>query len=349
MSERSSIVAASFKNNEAQVIDFTDKNIKVADLQILKALGKTALLCDPVIYQSRVVALVVFGASKTAGETYLQETSLRSTLHQLYIEQEVHATRSDINNQEFYYQQKIREAVHEANNPLSIIKNYLKILSLKQEEDSELHEEIKVIETEIERVKQILNKLSNNSEPEDKASSLDLNKIITGINKVFSASIPAEKALTIELDLDPKLPFILGKENSLKQILINLLKNAEEACVENGLIKVETRSNVNMNQINYVLINIIDNGPGITEDIMRNLFMPGNTSKDGSHSGSGLAVVKNFIEELGGIISCQSDQRGTTFALLLPRPEGSPLPKSNDDLDIVNTNDSASKVYDFKR
>ena len=81
------------------------------------------------------------------------------------------AAHSAINNQEFYYQQKIREAVHEANNPLSIIKNYMKILSLKQEEDSELHEEIKVIETEIERVRQILNKLGNNSEPEDKASS----------------------------------------------------------------------------------------------------------------------------------------------------------------------------------
>jgi len=349
LSENPSKVAASYQNNKAIVLEAADTNIKVADLQILKALGKTALLCDPVIYKNKVVALVVFGVNEMGGKAYLQETTLRNTLHQLYIEQEVLTAHSAINNQEFYYQQKIREAVHEANNPLSIIKNYMKILSLKQEEDSELHEEIKVIETEIERVRQILNKLGNNSEPEDKASSLDLNKIITGINKVFSASIPEEKAITIELDLDPKLPFILGKENSLKQILINLLKNAAEACVENGAIKVETRSNLNMNQVNYVMINIIDNGPGITESIMQNLFMPGNTSKDDSHTGSGLAVVKNFVEELGGIISCQSDQRGTTFALLLPRPEGSPLPKSNDDVDNVNTSDSESKVYDFKR
>ncbi len=351
LSEHPSMIATSFQSNEARVLGAADKDIKVADLQILKALGKTALLCDPVVYKSKVVALIVFGVNEPGGEAYLQETTLRNTLHHLYIEQEAHASHSAINNQEFHYQQKIREAVHEANNPLGIIKNYLKILSLKQEEDSELHEEIKVIETEIERVRQILTKLGNNSEPEDKESSVDLNKIITGINKVFSASIPEDKAITVELDLDPELPFILGKENSLKQILINLLKNAAEACVEveNGVIKVETRSNLNMNQINYVVINIIDNGPGIAENIMQNLFKLGNTSKDESHSGSGLAVVKNFVEELGGIISCQSDQRGTTFALLLPRPEGSPLPKGNDDADILNSNDSASKVYDFKR
>jgi nitrogen-specific signal transduction histidine kinase len=343
LSDRPSAVAASYQANEARVIGMAYKHIKVADLQILKALGKSALLCDPVVYKSKVVALLVFGVNESGGAAYLQETPLRNTLHQLYIEQEVQASHSAINNQEFYYQQKIREAVHEANNPLGIIKNYLKILSLKQEKDSELNEELKVIETEIERVRQILNKLGNNSESEDKENPLDLNKIITGINKVFSGSIPDEQDIKIELDLDPNLPFILGKENSLKQILINLLKNAVEACVDNGLIKIETRNNFNMNQINYVMINIIDNGPGITEDIMQNLF------KLDGHSGSGLAVVKNFMDELGGLISCQSDQRGTIFTLLLPRSEGSPLSKSNSDVDIISSNNSASKVYDFKR
>lgn len=355
LSENPSMVSACFQNGEARVLEEEQDGLKVADLQILKALGKSALLCDPIIYKNKVIALIVFGVNKAAGESYLQESAIRNTLHHIYIEQESKTTSKAVNDQEFYYQQKIREAVHEANNPLSIIKNYLKILSLKQEEDSELNEEIKVIETEIERVKQILGKLGNNSEPEDEDSSLDLNKIITGINKVFSASISSgssdlsEKPISIELDLDPKLPFVLGKENSLKQILINLLKNAAEACTEDGLIRVETRSNINMNQLNYVLINIIDNGPGIDESVMQNLFKPGNTSKGESHTGSGLAIVKNFMDELGGIISCQSDQRGTTFALLLPRPEGSPQIKSDAGTNIENSNNSPSKVYDFKR
>ncbi|PCJ43586.1 MAG: hypothetical protein COA71_01565 [SAR86 cluster bacterium] len=349
LSENPSIIAASYQNAEAKVCSVENNDLKVADLQILSALGKSALLCDPIVYKNKVVALIVFGVNKTEGESYLHKTALRNTLHHLYIEQESKILPNTVNSQEFHYQQKIREAVHEANNPLSIIKNYLKILSLKQEEDSELHEEIKVIETEIERVKQILSKLGNNSEPEDKASSLDLNKIITSINKVFSASIPEEKSISIEIDLDPKLPFVLGKENSLKQILINLLKNAAEACVENGLIRVETRSNINFNQVNYVLINIIDNGSGISENVMQNLFKPGNTSKGDSHTGSGLAIVKNFMDELGGIISCQSDPRGTTFALLLPRPEGTPQIKNNTDTELENPNNSPGKIYDFKR
>lgn len=355
LSENPSMISACFQKGEAQVLNAEQDDLKVADLQLLKVLGKSAMLCDPIIYKNEVKALVVFGVNKITGESYLQENAIRNALHHLYIEQENKATSNAVNDQEFYYQQKIREAVHEANNPLSIIKNYLKILSLKQDEDSELNEEIKVIETEIERVKQILGKLGNNSEPEDKDSSLDLNKIITGINKVFSTSISSdssdlsEKPISIELDLDPKLPFILGKENSLKQILINLLKNAAEACTEDGLIRVETRSNINMNQVNYVLINIIDNGPGIDESVMQNLFKPGNTSKGESHTGSGLAIVKNFMDELGGIISCQSDQNGTTFALLLPRPEGSPQIKNDTGANTENPNNSPSKVYDFKR
>ena len=89
LSENPSKVAASYQNNEAIVLEAADTNMKVADLQILKALGKTALLCDPVIYKNKVVALVVFGVNEMGGKAYLQETTLRNTLHQLYIEQEV--------------------------------------------------------------------------------------------------------------------------------------------------------------------------------------------------------------------------------------------------------------------
>ena len=212
-----------------------------------------------------------------------------------------------------------------------------------------------MIEAEIERVKQILNKLGNNSASEDREKALDLNKIITGINKVFSASISRERALSVELDLDPELPLVLGKENSLKQVLINLLKNAVEACPEEGRIRIETRSNINLNQTNYVLINIIDNGPGIADEIMKNLFQQGNTTKGDSHTGSGLAIVKNFMDELGGLVSCQSDRKGTTFSLFLPRPEGSPLQSRTDNLTAKSTESPtesaslSSKVYDFKR
>jgi signal transduction histidine kinase len=348
LSDSPSLIATAYQDAAAKVLISGQEGLKVADQQIMSALGQSALLCDPVIYGNKVIALLLIGTSRTLAESYLQEVAIRNAMRRLYVQQANNNASNTLNDKEFHYQQKIREAVHEANNPLSIIKNYLKILSLKQEEDSELHEEIKVIETEIERVKQILNKLGSNSEPEDKAGSLDLNKIITAINKVFSASLSSEKAINIELDLDPKLPFVLGKENSLKQILINLLKNAAEACVENGQIRIETRSNINMNQINYVMIRIIDNGPGIAESIMQNLFKPGNTTKEDGHTGTGLAVVKTFMDELGGVISCQSDEKGTTFTLLLPRQDGF-IQKESGSNDQENSTNSASKVYDFKR
>tara|TARA_R110000824_G_scaffold336_4_gene1962 strand:- start:15644 stop:17824 length:2181 start_codon:yes stop_codon:yes gene_type:complete len=351
LSASPSLLAHCFQDAKALVFDAEHEDIKVADLQILSMLDKPAILCDPIIHKGKVRAMLVYGVNKAAGEDYLKATAMRNSLHQLFLEREGNGAKAAADNKQFYYQQKIREAVHEANNPLSIIKNYLQLLSLKQDEDSAIQEELKVIETEIERVKQILSKLGNNSETEDQDSALDLNKIITGINRVFSASISKSNAVSIELDLDPNLPFIKGKENSLKQLLINLLKNAVEACEKEGRVRIETRSNINLNQTNYVLINIIDNGPGIADGIMENLFQPGNTTKDDSHTGSGLAIVKNFMDELGGLISCQSDQHGTTFSLLLPKPEGSPLQSAVDRKNTTHTESesSPSKVYDFKR
>ena len=355
LSANPGLIAQCFVNGTAGLFDAHHEHIKVSDLQILSMLGRSALLCDPIIHKGKVLALIVYGANKTTGEAYLAASALRHSLHQLFVDHAAGGLQTPVNNREFYYQQKIREAVHEASNPLSIIKNYLQLLSLKQEEDSSVQEEIKVIETEIERVKQILNKLGNNSASEDREKALDLNKIITGINKVFSASISRERALSVELDLDPELPLVLGKENSLKQVLINLLKNAVEACPEEGRIRIETRSNINLNQTNYVLINIIDNGPGIADEIMKNLFQQGNTTKGDSHTGSGLAIVKNFMDELGGLVSCQSDRKGTTFSLFLPRPEGSPLQSRTDNLTAKSTESPtesaslSSKVYDFKR
>ncbi len=350
LGEKPSLIADSFLKAEAVVLDSDSENIKVADLQIISLMEGSVLLCEPLVHKGKTIALIVFGTGKAAAESFLKNSTLRLSLHQLFMELDGSQQLLSTNNNEFYYQEKIREAVHEANNPISIIKNYLQLFNIKQEQDSEVFEEIKVIETEIERVKQILNRLGNDEPATDAESPLDINKIITSINKVFKASIPKEKAISVELDLDPSMPFILGKENGLKQTLINLLKNAYEACGSEGRIAIETKSTVVVNQMNYVRINISDDGPGIENEVMQNLFQQSYTTKGDGHTGTGLMVVKNFMTEIGGLLSCQSDRAGTTFSLLLPRPKLEAT--ESQDRKNQNNNNSphpSSKVYDFKR
>jgi len=84
-----------------------------------------------------------------------------------------------------------------------------------------------------------------------------------------------------------------------------------------------------MNGNRYIQISVKDNGPGIPADILDNLYSPGNSSKGGEHTGSGLAIVSGLVDELGGQISCQTynssssannsqQQTGTEFSVLIP-------------------------------
>ncbi len=75
-----------------------------------------------------------------------------------------------------------------------------------------------------------------------------------------------------------------------------------------------------MNGQQYIELVIADTGPGMSEDVLANLFKPVNTTKGEKHSGLGLSICKNIIDKLGGMISCHKLQSGgTKFVILLPR------------------------------
>ncbi|MCD6526938.1 MAG: ATP-binding protein, partial [Desulfuromonas sp.] len=121
----------------------------------------------------------------------------------------------------------------------------------------------------------------------------------------------------LHLDLAPELQPITSYAGSLKQILINLLKNASEALPPQGSVWVSTRGQVYKNNRQYVEIEIRDDGPGIDGEILRQLFQPVTSTKKG-HSGLGLTIVKNLVDQLQGEISCSSSNAGTRFQILLP-------------------------------
>ncbi|MBT2988784.1 MAG: hypothetical protein B6D72_11320 [gamma proteobacterium symbiont of Ctena orbiculata] len=214
-----------------------------------------------------------------------------------------------------------RKIVHEANNPLGIINNYLHILGMKLGEDHEATEELEIIKEEISRVGKIILRIRDiPDEFEQQVKSIDVNQLIEDLNRLFQSSLFPVHNIVAELDLDSNLPNLATQRGHLKQILTNLIKNAVEAMPEGGKLGIATRGNAYINGKEHIEIQITDDGPGIDKEIMDQLFTPVTTTKGSSHSGLGLTIVKNLVDELSGFINCTSNSgMGTRFQLYLPR------------------------------
>jgi signal transduction histidine kinase len=219
-----------------------------------------------------------------------------------------------------------RKVVHEANTPLSIVKNYLKILERKLAEERLVQEELRIINEEIDRVAIMLGKLSDFSEPKvQRTDRLDINTLLSEIIRILQESLLLSPNIDLHLNPEPLLPKVTTDKNSLKQVFINLIKNAVEAMPEGGNLYISTRhaSNNLLHDINgdsgYVEVLISDDGPGIPNTIKSRLFEPFVTSKGEGHAGLGLSIVYNIVKELRGTITCESEEkRGTSFKIVLP-------------------------------
>ncbi len=129
-------------------------------------------------------------------------------------------------------------------------------------------------------------------------------------------------------DYDPSLPEIGGDRNQLIQVFMNLLSNAAHAVEqsERPSIRLTTayRPGVKLSlpgsgsRVNLPLeVQVIDNGPGIPEELMPSLFDPFVTTKR-SGKGLGLALVSKIVRDHGGVVECENHPKGALFRILLP-------------------------------
>ena len=320
---RSLVCAALLQNQTLHSGSAATETLPVIDKQLLNYCRSDFLLCAPLLYQGAPVGALVLGLNRNEIDPQANKPALLAGLcseiaaavhhHQ----QQMHAAASAEGNGDSL-QQKISEAVHEASNPLSIIRNYLEMLRIKLGEQHQAHADLELIKQEIDRVGTILLRLR---EPESTAASageISLNKLVTDIARIFQQSLCATHQITLELNLGDAIPPLRSSVTHLQQILTNLLKNAVEALPPNGRITLGTDSGVMVNGRLFAVVNVADNGPGIPETVMRQLFSPVISNKGAGHSGLGLSITKKLMDEIGGSIVCKSNRNGTQFQLLIP-------------------------------
>jgi len=318
-----------------------DSPLALIDEQIIHFLDKEGILCLPLRANGDSIGVILLGVDRAELDDFQRHRKLLD----LFIKQASVALHSNLlrrqNMQKIQSEGAIassdmaRRVAHEVNNPLSIIKNYLKILSMKLAGENVAQDEIRIINEEIDRIALILRTLTAFSRSRTpKLEQVDINALITDLVKITKDSMARNTGITMHTDLDPAIPKPVSEKDGLKQVLINLVKNAAEAMPGGGNIYLSTRrisaglqeeAGGTRNGVHsYVEIIIRDDGPGIADEIKERLFEPFVTSKKEGHSGVGLSIAFQTIKALGGTLACESEKgAGTTFKISLPVKDNS--------------------------
>ncbi|AIF53259.1 ATP-binding protein [Pelosinus sp. UFO1] len=194
---------------------------------------------------------------------------------------------------------------HEVRNPMTTVRGFLQMLSKKEYHSPHSHYYSLMIE-ELDRANEIITEFL--SLAKNKAVNLrylNLNHIINAIVPLIQADATvSNKVITLELS---EIPDLLIDEKEIRQIILNMVRNGLEAMQEKGEIKVRTYC-----EANQVVMEIADQGPGIKAEMLKNIGIPFQTTKD-SGTGLGLAVCYSIAARHNAKISVSTGVTGTQF------------------------------------
>jgi signal transduction histidine kinase len=210
--------------------------------------------------------------------------------------------------------QMAAKIAHEVNNPLAIIKTSLDLLNKQLPSGDDSKENLAMIEEEIRRIARIMRQLLDFSRPASELSLLQVNEVIQHLMK-FTAGDRSARRIESRLELADDLPLLRMSLDQLKQVLLNLIKNAQEAMPHGGTLHITTAR-----QHGGLVISIADTGMGIPPEHRALLFEPFFTTKRyGEGMGLGLSVSANIIKSYGGTIDVDSAPgKGTVFQIFMP-------------------------------
>jgi len=303
------------------------ENLTVVDQQLIRSLKTEGIVCIPIGNAKSNMAVIVIGLEKNKYEELICNTNLlnifasdTTAILDKFHQQSTVANKA-VDETKLIFKNKAHEIIHETNNPLSIIRNYLQVLGSRLDAKDPAQDDINIIKEEINRVGNIILRCADDIEKESiskNIKALDINKVIKDVINIFESSLFMTHNIKSTLKLNKSIDMVHAERDTMKQIITNLIKNSVEAIEEKGEITI-TSQNINVNGKPYVEIEIKDNGPGIPKDILDNLYHPVKTKKEKGHSGLGLSIIKNLIDGSSGYISCRTDGTGAAFNIQLPK------------------------------
>lgn len=200
---------------------------------------------------------------------------------------------------------------HEIRNPISSLKGFIQLQKEKYPNTNDFYQ---IMIQEVDRINSIVNDLMYIGKPRSaQYEKADIKEIIQYVLSITKQQMDSQ-GIIVETNIEDSLPPVECDERQLKQVFINLLKNAIEAMLEGGKINIS----VHLHEEKNLHILIEDNGCGIMDQSIPNLGVPFyTTKKDGT--GLGLMVTNQIIQEHNGEIKIESEvEKGTKVSILLP-------------------------------
>ena len=315
----------------------------LADAQVLRILGSERLLCIPLRKdeQNAPLGVLVVGLQAAEAEQFLQRKALLTTFSReggrrladaLQQIGHISAVRTQA---EEAFQLHTRKMVHEANNPLGVVRNYIALLRQQLGEKHQAQEDINLVESELRRVARILQQMKNTDGPSIQSSGahVDINALINEVIRFCRMGRPELASVQTRLNLETPLPSARVDGDKVKQVLTNLIFNAAEAMPGGGEISISTTTLTAQLAAHTkpaaaaapaaqthqsIEITVSDTGPGLPANVLNQLYQPVQSQKGGAHQGLGLSIISQLVRDMGGLMQCKSTSSGTHFKILLP-------------------------------
>ena len=217
----------------------------------------------------------------------------------------------------------LRNLAHEIKNPLGGIRGAAQLLERELPRES-LREYTQVIIKESDRLQSLMERLLTPHRM-PRFGAVNIHEVLERVRSLVLAETPS---VTLRRDYDISLPEIRADSEQLIQATLNIARNAVQAMHGNGhghgqgeiVFKTRVARQITLESRRYRLgmrVEIIDNGPGIPEEIREQIFYPLVSGREGG-SGLGLAVAQTLVAQNHGTIDCESRPGNTVFSIFLP-------------------------------